>query len=434
MNNSHVNGDGAHTLTNGSSAYSVPEETSRVFQDVILSDKRILKDLPDEIIEAANKVHFTGSPDPSLPVNWRFAEAVASAKGLEAALVNVLLKRKYNMQLQDVMIDTDHATLFIMSAGMWTIDPDPDGLNITAVNLRAPPPELHKFFPSCDLYRSHATMHRGLATNIYRCSDGRYFNLHGDMNPDPALDALGLPHDADASSLEEGVKRFQDAFDKVSSEELQRLCTEVHKQSGSSCYSVEEFNNSEHGQANEHVGLWEIYNRPNASQPACWWSDISTTRAGRPLAGLKVVDLTRVIAAPAVTRGLAELGASVMRITSPNLPDVGGLHPDLNWGKWNASLDIKEPGDREKLKALIMDADVVVQGYRPGALDKYGFGQQAIIDICKNRERGMISVRENCYGWHGPWSHRSGWQQISDAVVGASLGFGKAMGHDEAVQ
>lgn len=68
-------------------------------------------------------------------------------------------------------------------------------------------------------------------------------------------------------------------------------------------------------------------------------------------------------------------------------------------------------------------------------LDKYGFSQDAIIELVKNRERGIISVRENCYGWDGPWSHRSGWQQISDACVGISTGFGRAMGlkDDEAV-
>jgi hypothetical protein len=419
-----VNGESDHQLTNGASSYSVPRETSKVFQESILADRRIAKDLPDDAKEAANRIEFVGSSDPSLPISWRFAEAVASLKGLEASLVNALLHQKYSLELQDVTIDTDHATLFIMTAGIWTIDPD--GLNITAINLRAPPPQLHKFFPNGDIYRSHATIHRALATNIYRCADGRYFNLHGDMNPDPALDAIGLAHEMDHATRQDGIRVFQNAMDKVTSAELQTRCTDVHRQSGSPCLSVEEFNNSEHGQANKNVGLWEIYDHPNPSQPAAWWPEISSTGVARPLAGLKVVDLTRVIAAPAVTRGLAELGASVMRVTSPNLPDVTGLHPDLNWGKWNCSIDLKDPAGHEKLQALIMDADVVVQGYRPGALDKYGFGQQGIIDMCKDRERGIISARENCYGWHGPWSGRSGWQQISDAVCGCSDGFGKA--------
>ena len=426
--NGHTNGH----LTNGSSSYSVPKETSKVFLSKVLGDERISKDLPAAAKEAAKRTTFVGSPEPSLPINWRFAEAVASLKGLEASLVNALIHQKYGTELQNVTIDTDHATLFIMTAGIWTIDPD--GLNISAINLRKPPPELHKFFPNGDIHRSHATIHRALATNIYCCKDGRYYNLHGDMNPDPALDAIGLPHDMEHADRHAGIKVFQEAMDKITSEDLQQRCDATYRQSGSTCLSVEEFNASEHGQANKHVGLWEIYDRPNSEQTPSWWPSISTTGVSRPLAGLKVVDLTRVIAAPAVTRGLAELGASVMRITSPNLPDVTGLHPDLNWGKWNCSLDLKDPAAREKLKALILDADVVVSGYRPGSLDKYGFGQQGVIDLCKNRDRGIISARENCYGWNGPWSTRSGWQQISDAVCGCSDGFGKAMGHGKAVQ
>ncbi|KAK3701816.1 hypothetical protein LTR37_015238 [Vermiconidia calcicola] len=434
MQSNGIDEDMPNGLSNGHKQYSVPDESARVFRDAILGDTRIAKDLPDGMDQAASKLIFTGSPDPSLPLNWRFAEAVSSLKGLEATLVNLLQSRKYNTEPQNVTIDTDHATLFIMSAGIWTIDPGEGGLNINAINLRAPSPQLVKFFPSNDIYRSHGTIHRGLATNIYRCADGRYFNLHGDMNPDAALDSVGLPRDVDYASFEEGVKRFKDAVSQLASEELQKQTSDKYHQSGTICYSVDEFNRSDHGQANRNVGLWEIYDKSNSSQPASWWPEIPETSHHRPLAGLKVVDLTRVIAAPAVTRGLAELGASVMRCTAPHLPDVSALHPDLNWGKWNCSLDLRRQEDRDKLRALIMDADVVVQGYRPGVLDKYGFGQQDVIDMCKNRERGIISVRENCYGWYGPWQHRSGWQQISDAVCGVSSGFGKAMGHDEAVQ
>lgn len=431
-----INGNGN---LNGHQHYSVPDETSKVFQTCILSHPSTAEDLPHGIEEAASKVEFIGSDEPSLPINFRFAEAVASLKGLEASLLNILLTRKYGVEAQDVKIDTDHATLFIMSAGMWTIDPgEGEGhLNLSSEDILTLGPQIEKFFPNCDIHRSKATLHRSLATNIYRCKDGRYFNIHSDMNPDPCLDAVGLPREAETASFDEGVERFQDAVGKIDSEELQRRFADEYRQSGGICYSVSEFNASAHGQANKDVGLWELYDKPNASQTASWWPSIPETSVHRPLAGLKVVDLTRVIAAPAVTRGLAELGASVMRATAPHLPDVSGLHPDLNWGKWNASLDLRKPEDKEKLKTLILEADVVVQGYRPGVFDKFGFGQQDIIDLCAKRERGVISVRENCYGWHGPWQHRSGWQQISDAICGVSHGFGQAMGLEdphEAVQ
>lgn len=105
-----------------------------------------------------------------------------------------------------------------------------------------------------------------------------------------------------------------------------------------------------------------------------------------------------------------------MRITAPHITDLSAVHQDLNWGKWNASLNLKTEEGREMLRKLIREADVVVEGYRPGAMERNGFGRKAILELVRNRNRGIIHVRENCYGWFGPWAHRSGWQQISDAV------------------
>lgn len=95
------------------------------------------------------------------------------------------------------------------------------------------------------------------------------------------------------------------------------------------------------------------------------------------------------------------MGASVMRITAEHLPDFSMLHPDLNWGKWNAFLDLRTEKDRKVLRELVLEADVVVSGYRPGVMEKYGFGPEDILELCKNRPRGVIVARENCYGWHG---------------------------------
>jgi crotonobetainyl-CoA:carnitine CoA-transferase CaiB-like acyl-CoA transferase len=134
-----------------------------------------------------------------------------------------------------------------------------------------------------------------------------------------------------------------------------------------------------------------------------------------------------------MTRGLAELGASVMRVTASHITDMSNLHIDLSWGKWNCHLDFRKEEDREKLRALVLEADVVVQGYRPDVLNKYGFGMDDLLKMTEDRGRGLIVVRENCYGWHGPWAYRSGWQQISDACCGVSIEFGRAMGNGEPV-
>jgi crotonobetainyl-CoA:carnitine CoA-transferase CaiB-like acyl-CoA transferase len=327
----------------------------------------------------------------------------------------------------------DHAQLFFMSILLNTIDPE--GEAITPASLASPKGKAayEKWFKNCDIHNSANTPHRAAATNIYRCKDGRYFHLHGSMNPEPTQDSVGLPHNKDAATQEEAWAAYEEKLAQIDSKEMQRLASDVYKQAGTICYTMQEFKDSEHGKANAHVGLYEIHEVKNEKQHACWWPDSPETSAKRPLAGLKVVDLTRIIAAPAVTRGLAELGASVMRVTAEHLADLSTLHADLSWGKWSCHLDFRKEEDREKLKALVREADVVIQGYRPDVLNKYGFGMDDLLELTKDRERGLIVVRENCYGWNGPWAYRSGWQQISDACCGVSMEFGRAMGNDEPV-
>lgn len=411
-----LNGNHANGISNNDE-YAVPKETTKVFTNALLSNPLIAKDLPSNIAEAASHVSFTGSESPSLPIPYRFAEAVSSLKALEASLLNVLINRKYGVPMQDVTINTDHATLFIMSTLLWTIDPGPGGENIRASTLRGVK-GLDRYFPPCDK-GANFTPYRNLATNIYECKDGKFYHFHNSLNPDPTLQALGLPQDMPVTSYEEGTKVFRAKVKEFESAELDRRINEEYRQAGTICYSEEEFLSSEHGRANAHVGLWGIHFHSNSTQKPSWWPEsqsLDLKGPRRPLAGLKIVDLTRIIAAPCVTRSLAEMGASVMRVTSPNLPDVSSLHVDLNWGKWNCYLDLKQEADREKLKVLIEDADVVVQGYRPGVLDKFGFGMEDILKLVEARKRGIVYVRENCYGWNGPWMGRSGWQQISDAV------------------
>ncbi|EEU43602.1 uncharacterized protein NECHADRAFT_45502 [Fusarium vanettenii 77-13-4] len=394
-----------------STAYSVPRSTAGVYKHAILENPLISKDLPLEVRNGAAAINFTGSDDPSLPVNWRFTEAVSSLKALEAGLVDVILQRRHGLESHQITINTDHASF----------------------NLRQANPKLFQYFPSCDKHRMNSSTHRNLATNIYKCADGRFFQAHGSLNPTPTLQNVGLPAELDVGTYEDGVQIFQNAFSKLDSEKLQAITDET-RQAGTICYTTGEYLQSKHGRANEHVGLWEIHDRPNTNQVPCWFASPNVQAdPSRPLAGLKVVDLTRIIAGPSITRSLAELGASVMRCTAPHLPDVVSLQADLNWGKWNCSLDLRVQKDCEQLRRLILEADVVVQGYRPGVLDKYGFGQDDIIDMCKGRDEGVIYVRENCYGWYGPWKDRSGWQQIADANTGLSHSFGEAMGHGDPV-
>lgn len=400
----------------GETSYSVPKEAQKVFEKEILNNSRIPA-LPKEIKEAGKLVHFSGNELPSIPINWRFAESVSAMKAFEASMLNVLRARKYGAKMAEVEINTDHASLFFMSPFVTQIigsDGKPQTLNAFKGG------EMEKYgFKNWDLHRAGSSLHRTLATNIYKTKDGRFYHTHGSLNPEPTLTALGLSMDGEESEEYDAVaERIQAAVVKHDSASLDELMNEQYKQAGTIAWSVEEFQNSEHGKANDGVALYDLH-KFGESQPASWWPENESMPSSpqRPLAGLKVVDLTRIIAAPTVTRSLAEMGASVMRVTSDSITDMGGLHQDLNWGKWNSQLNVKKnPEDRKALAELIKEADVVVEGYRPGAMARNGFSREDIFELVKDRGRGIIHVRENCYGWNGPWQHRSGWQQISDAV------------------
>ncbi|KAF5371039.1 hypothetical protein D9757_010309 [Collybiopsis confluens] len=435
------------TSNNASPDYSIPEEAQKLFLNGILKNT-LMRGLPAELDSLSKHVQFEGSSKPSIPINWRFSESISALKAFEATMLNSLLTRKYKIEPVDITINTDHASLFFMSVFLAQLIKNDNLVPVSPIHK-----DWQNLFPDLDKHRSQSDLHRTLITNIYKTGDGRFYHVHGkgskhvrlisrlmymtgSMNPEPSLAAMGLPFNGEPNDTYDNVvDRIQSKVLQIDSAELDGLMNDKNRQAGTIAWTADEYFSSEHGQENGQIGLYEIIKDPASTQPQSWWPDHPSIPSSpkRPLAGLKVVDLTRVIAAPTITRGLAEMGASVMRVTSPHITDFSFLHHDLNWGKWNCHLHLKDEEDKKKLRDLIREADVVVDGYRPGVMERLGFGRQAIFDLVKDRSYGIIHVRENCYGWHGPWSHRSGWQQISDACCGVSMSYGQAMGNEEAV-
>ncbi|MEN8184344.1 MAG: CoA transferase, partial [Myxococcota bacterium] len=144
----------------------------------------------------------------------------------------------------------------------------------------------------------------------------------------------------------------------------------------------------------------------------------------RPLEGMRVLDLTRVLAGPSCARTLAALGAETLRISGPHLPSVEPFVIDTGHGKRSAHLDLRADAGRERLSALVRRADVFSQGFRSGALERRGFGEAALA-----RERpGIVAVSINCYGHGGPWRARPGWEQLAQTVSGIAVEHGGASG------
>ncbi|MFC1403433.1 MULTISPECIES: CoA transferase [Streptacidiphilus] len=133
-----------------------------------------------------------------------------------------------------------------------------------------------------------------------------------------------------------------------------------------------------------------------------------------PASGVRVLDLTRVIAGPVSTRTLALLGADVLRVDTPSLREDADAHTDTGMGKRSTLLDLTAAQDRQTFETLLDTADVVVTGYRPGALDRHGLSPAALLE----RRPGLIVAHLSAWGRSGPWSQRRGFDSLVQAASG----------------
>jgi crotonobetainyl-CoA:carnitine CoA-transferase CaiB-like acyl-CoA transferase len=140
------------------------------------------------------------------------------------------------------------------------------------------------------------------------------------------------------------------------------------------------------------------------------------------LKGIKVLGMTHVVAGPSISKTLAEHGASVLKVTSSNLPDVPCYAVDLSFEEQTVDLDLEDPTDRVTFGTLLEDVDVIVDGYRPDNFSRLGYGVEELPERFKDREKGFVFMAENCFKHVGPWSQRSGWQPIAVAVSGLARG------------
>lgn len=239
----------------------------------------------------------------------------------------------------------------------------------------------------------------------YATADG-WIRLHTNAphHRDAALAVLGVPANKD------------DVTRAVSSWKAEALETAVVAKGGCAAQmrSIEAWR--EHPQG-KHVASESLVARRVTDDAAVatqsGWSPTSV----RPLRGLRVLDLTRVLAGPVATRFLAGFGADVLRIDSPTW-DEPAVVPDVTLGKRCARLDLRDPHGCARFSELLRAADVLVHGYRADALERLGLGLEARRAI----RPGLIDVCLDAYGWTGPWRDRRGF----DSLVQMSTGIADA--------
>jgi hypothetical protein len=307
-------------------------------------------------------VEFSGA-DPVLPIRYRVGTAGAAALGAIGLAAARLSGRK-----QRISVDVRAAAISLRSARYLRIDG------------KAPP-------------EAWAPM-----SGFYPVQDG-WVSIHCNFpaHRDAALGVLGTGAEraaAEAASAKWAGEALEDA---------------IHAAGGCAGYV-------------RSAGIWAKHPQAAAvaSQPLLEIVRIGDAPAeklkngARPLSGVRVLDLTRVLAGPTCAKTLAEHGADVLKITAQHLADNGQMDLDTGIGKLSARLDLRKDEDAKLLLELIRQGDVFSQSYRPGTLAARGFSPEALAQL----RPGIVCVTLSAWGGTGPWSKRRGFDSIVQSVSG----------------
>jgi crotonobetainyl-CoA:carnitine CoA-transferase CaiB-like acyl-CoA transferase len=251
----------------------------------------------------------------------------------------------------------------------------------------------------------------GKLSGYYRTGDGRFVQLHCNFPHHEAgvLRVLGCDGTRDAVTAAIGNWKAAELEETLASADM---C-------GGMLRAPEEWRRHPHAAAVSALPLLEITRIGDAPPAPCG-------DGARPLAGVRALDLTRVIAGPICGRTLAEHGADVLLITAAHLPSIDGLVMETGYGKRSARLDLRRDEDAERLRALIGGADVFCQSYRPGALAGRGFAPAQVARL----RPGIVYVTLSAYGHAGPWRARRGFDSLVQTVSGIAYEGGRAAGVD----
>ena len=234
----------------------------------------------------------------------------------------------------------------------------------------------------------------------YPCADG-WIRLHTNAphHRRAALAVLGLPADAGPENAAVAVRAWKGG-------ELEEAVVEAGG-CAARLRTVDQWRAHPQGQAvwGEPLIGWT---RRAARAPAQ-----TSGTPERPLDGVRVLDLTRVIAGPVASRFLAGFGARVLRIDPPGWQEPS-LEAEMTVGKSCARLDLRSPDGAAKIRELISAADLVVHGYRPGALTGLGLDEHRLQQLCP----GVVTVAVNAWGWTGPWRGRRGFDSLVQTASG----------------
>jgi len=316
----------------------------------------------------AEEVEISGDADPVLMTPFRIGETAAATLGAVGLAASDLWMLRGGRR-QRIAVDVRQATASLRSGHYLSIDGE----------YVSPAP--------------NAVM------GNYPAKHGRWSYLHCNFpnHRAAALKVLGVPEDREA------VRKAVAQWD---AQELEEAIIAA-KGAGGMVRTMEEWAQHPQGIAVAGLPLMEIVKiGDSAPEPL--------PVGGRPLSGVRVLDLTRVIAGPTCGRTLAEHGADVLKISAEHLPSLGRQEYDTGHGKLSAYLDLRDPKQDEILRGLVREADVFSQGYRPGTLAGRGYSPEALAEL----RPGIVAVSLSAFGHAGPWAARRGFDTVIQTVSG----------------
>jgi crotonobetainyl-CoA:carnitine CoA-transferase CaiB-like acyl-CoA transferase len=320
--------------------------------------------------DVAKAVDISVAPDPVLPTPFRIAETAGAAVAAVGLAVSDLWELRTGRR-QHVGVDTRQATASLRSGHYMKLDGAPMATD------------------------------RNTIMGTYPAKNGRWSYLHCNFpnHRAAALSVLGVPEDREA------VRQAVAKWDALELEEA----IIAARGAGGMVRTSEEWAKHPQAAAIASLPLLEVLKIGESPREPLPEGD-------RPLAGVRVLDLTRVLAGPTCARTLAEHGADVLKITAAHLPNIGYQEFDTGHGKLSAHLDLRQPKEAETLRGLVREADVFSQGYRPGTLGARGFSPEALATL----RPGIVVVSLCAFGHVGPWASRRGFDTVVQTVSGVT--------------
>ncbi|KAF5664488.1 alpha methylacyl racemase [Fusarium heterosporum] len=417
MTNRNVNEEvyGPGTFTDAEET-TLPNECHRLLEHMANITPGFLRDGTD--LEAVN---FHGQDLPIIPGPLK-SQAMSAVLNAMIGVVGKDICSIRGFDTGKIDIDVDKAGLYpatpalVSVSGKGLADVQKEGI-LTKVGKDVDGQILTK---NAMHYRSWA---------IFPTKDPKvWYQLLGNLDPAGFLRAYGLDPEAPVTTRDEAYELIKSVTTKYSAAELDIINME-HGFCGQTCYTPAQWRKTQMAKRLSEHPVIDVKRKREASDlPPV---PFPSSQDPRPLAGIKIVELARVIAGPAMGAALASLGADVIKVFSPNLHDLQPLSVSLTAGKRTCALDLTVKEDREKLQSLIDGADVVVQAFRKGSLERKGFGLDAVLEMATRRKKGIVYVDLNCYGPDGYYAERPGFQQIADAASGCSYVVGKSLGLPE---